>query len=166
MSFDQATYYAALQRWAERLMPQVSALIGGRAIGTYMRDAKGEGRRDVADSGPLRIVTGRLARSMATSARDEAVNKLEVLSPGLIRFTKGSTVPYAAVHEYGFSGSVQVPSHSRERKGTTYTVRAHARKMEMPARPYLQPAIDDETDKIRERAVAELRKALLETYPP
>lgn len=164
MSFDRRTYLQAIVTFAKRALPAVSARIAGRAIGTYMKDAKGGGRRLPTDTGPLRIVTGRLARSLSGSARDEAVNKLEVLAPGLLRFTKGSRVPYARVHEYGFSGELQIPQHTRTRGGKTYSVRAHSRTVTIPARPYLAPAVEDEIPQIRQIAAAELRRVLTEAF--
>jgi phage gpG-like protein len=165
MSFDRRLYLQALTTFAQRTLPLMSARIAGRAVGTYMRDAKGEGRRDPQDSGPLRIVTGTLARSLSGSAREDAINKLEILAPGVIRFTKGSRVPYARIHELGGTGSVDVIAHTRTRGETTYTVRAHSRRVNIPARPYLAPAVEDELPKIRELAVDELRKALREVFP-
>jgi len=46
-------------------------------------------------------------------------------------------IPYAAVHEFGFSGSVNVASHKR---GTS-NVSAYNRMMNIRARPYLRPAV-------------------------
>lgn len=84
----------------------------------------------------------------------------------------GTNVAYAGIHERGFNGRVTVRAHSRNLFRTfrtgggavfdpktgrisrtkprdvalltgATTVRAHARTMRMPARPYLAPAIAD-----------------------
>lgn len=65
-------------------------------------------------------------------------------------------VPYAAVHEFGFDGIVQVPSHtvaSHTRRGRV--VREHARsaysrRMVVRKRPYIRPAVRDFRDRIYE----------------
>jgi phage gpG-like protein len=58
-------------------------------------------------------------------------------------------VPYAAVHEFGFRGTVQVPAHSRRMTQAfgrpvdprQVAVQAHSMRMNIRARPYLRPAI-------------------------
>ena len=64
----------------------------------------------------------------------------------------GSNLVYAAIHQLGFDGPVQVAAHSREVKATgkrdasgrflkaethTRTTAGHSRQMHMPARPFL-----------------------------
>lgn len=51
-------------------------------------------------------------------------------------------VPYARAHNEGFRGTVRVRAHRRGR----YTVRAHKRKMNIPARPFMvtgQPLLNN-----------------------
>lgn len=73
----------------------------------------------------------------------------------------GTNKVYARIHEYGFRGIEQVRTHIRNMKkqvirmpsktkrlgkkiGTTVqVVSAHTRNMNMPARPYLRPAIQE-----------------------
>lgn len=128
---------------AERVLRFASARIGGRAIGTYMKDAKGHGRRSPMDAGPLRIVSGRLARSLATrgttqdtGGQPEGIMEITV-SGSTVTLTKGSKVPYAAIHEYG---------------GTA----GRLRRARIPARPYLRPALTDELPAITAKAKEEL----------
>lgn len=139
-----ARWAAGLPRVVEGELRAASARIGGRAVGTYMRDAKGQGRRSKGDRGPLRIVRGTLAGAVGATGRGfnrpGAVN--EVTTTGdRVTLTKGvdlSAVPYARVHEEGHGAT--------------------------PARPYLGPALRDETPGIRrslERTVTRsLREAL------
>ena len=112
-------------------MGDSSRLVVATATGTYMRDAKGEPRRRRKDdSGPLRIVSGRLARSL-TGARKggrnpESVYELSI-GGGEIRLTFGSSVPYSRIHEFGGTAG----------KGAV-----------IPARPYLGPALEEERQNI------------------
>jgi len=80
----------------------------------------------------LGVVTGRLRSS---------VNFQPVRGNLAIEF--GTDVPYGRAHELGFSGSVRVPAHSR----LGFQVRAHSRKMNLRARPFLKTAIKDESPK-------------------
>lgn len=65
-------------------------------------------------------------------------------------------VPYAAVHEFGFQGTVIVPGHtvsSHTRNGRL--VRQHdrqgySRRMKIRRRPYIRPAVRDLRDRIYE----------------
>lgn len=108
----------------------------------------------------LGVVTSRLRGSL--SAAESRVSADRIVS------TIGTNVAYAGIHEHGFNGPVQVPQHtrtnSRPAKATagsvdlgtgritrrprpagasSVTVRAHTRRMKMPARPFLQPAVAD-----------------------
>lgn len=53
-------------------------------------------------------------------------------------------IPYAAIHEFGFKGLVEVRNHLR--RGAN--VRAHSRNINVPARPYLRPAVTKHKDLI------------------
>ncbi|MDB4726330.1 hypothetical protein OAF54_02745 [bacterium] len=101
-------------------------LILARSLTDFMRDAKGEPkRRSPLDGGPLRIVSGRLARSL-TGARTgtnapESIYRV-ISTADNVAITFGSAVPYAAIHEYsGMAG---------RNRGTF-----------IPGRPYLSPAL-------------------------
>lgn len=50
--------------------------------------------------------------------------------------TIGSNVPYAAAHNEGFKGAVQVSAHSRKGK----PVKAHSRNMNLPVRRFMGPS--------------------------
>jgi len=62
--------------------------------------------------------------------------RAEVTENG-VRFT--SAVPYAAIHNEGGKGTVQVRQHTRTNKksGKAYTVKAHSRKFKMPKRQFV-----------------------------
>lgn len=53
-------------------------------------------------------------------------------------------IPYAAIHEFGFKGLVQVRDHLR--RGAN--VRAHQRNVDVPQRKYLRPAVNKHKDLI------------------
>lgn len=107
------------------------ARIGARAGSSYMRDAGvGAGRRAPDDQGPLRIVTGRLFRSLVGAryqGRYEGILNVKSTTGGF-RIEIGSKVRYAAVHERGYpEGGI-------------------------PARPYAVPAAQKEASKITREA--------------
>jgi len=63
---------------------------------------------------------------------------------------KGSKVPYAAVHEFGYTGVQQVEAHTRRItqafgepiEPQTVQVSAHRRPMSIPERPHLRPGLN------------------------
>ena len=61
----------------------------------------------------------------------------------------GTNIEYGGVHEYGFEGTVTVRSHQRSvafgRKVAPFDVPSHKRNMKITARPYLQPALEQES---------------------
>lgn len=62
-----------------------------------------------------------------------------VTSAAANQVTVGSDRPYAGIHQLGYSGQVQVPSHTR--RGNV-PVRAHTRSLTMLARPFFPVAPD------------------------
>jgi phage gpG-like protein len=117
-------------------------------------------------SGPrpdeLGVVTNRLRLSLNASPA--------VASGNTVTSAIGTNVKYAAVHEFGFDGEVQVEAHERRRLSQTTsrfevnistgsirkrtgrakratlgvtTVRAHSRHMKMPARPFISNSVDE-----------------------
>lgn len=74
-------------------------------------------------------------------------------------------VPYAHVHEFGYRGQVSIPAHvrridqvyGRSIPEKSINIRAHSRQMNIPARPYLRPAVKRATPYI----IDELRKSLI-----
>jgi phage gpG-like protein len=112
----------------------------------------------------LGVVTNRLRNSLTASKATVDGNQ--------ISSTIGTNVEYAAIHEYGFQGSVTVRAHQRKvfashvtggvstldprtgkiRKSakkrisllsSMATVRAHQRLMKMPARPFLSSTLQE-----------------------
>lgn len=97
----------------------------------------------------LNVRTGRLRRSITGRVAEENGQPV-----GLV----GTNVSYARVHELGFKGAAQVKAHNRTIKGKTIPVRAHSRKLDIPARPFLQPALNENLPKYQgwiAKAIAE-----------
>lgn len=133
-----------INRTMARLAPGVFARLAARSVTDYMQDAGvGAGRRSPHDQGPLRKVTLRLSRSLQNvpgAFGTEGIQDVEIQGGQLV-VRWGSRVPYAAVHEMGFQGAVNVPPHTRN---GGIKVRGHVRQMDIPARPYMMPAVTDE----------------------
>lgn len=79
----------------------------------------------------------------------------------------GTNKEYAAVHEYGFSGSVNVRDFLRLQTTAfgkrllspkKVNVRAHTRNMMMPERSFLRSSLREMTPEIRERLAAAIKR--------
>jgi len=107
-------------------------------------------RRRVSGPRPTRLdrVTSRLYHSLGQYMMGWTGNELH----GAVGSGIGhkSPVPYWAVHEFGYFGIQQISGHTRMQThifGVPVTpflvhVAPYVRTMDIPARPYLQPAID------------------------
>jgi hypothetical protein len=93
----------------------------------------------------------------------ESIERLEIAGY-IVTLIKGSSVPYAAVHEFGINERVAVFQHTRtitKAFGKTIpkkdvTVRSHMRKMNIAKRAYLSPALQDELPRLQEMATNDL----------
>ena len=110
----------------------------------------------------LKVRTGRLRRS---------IHPEWDFKPGHMGATVGTNVEYAAIHEYGFKGTVQVKSFQREMTKAfgrpiapkQVTVSAHSRNINMPGRSFLRSALKEMRPEIIEglkNAVAKELKAI------
>ena len=110
----------------------------------------------------LKVRTGRLRRS---------IHPEWDFKPGHMGATVGTNVEYAAIHEYGFKGTVQVKSFQREMTKAfgrpiapkQVTVSAHSRNINMPERSFLRSALREMNPEILEglrNAVAKELKAI------
>lgn len=72
-------------------------------------------------NGAVLVDSGRLKRS------------IRIISTTPLSVTIGTDVPYAQIHNDGFSGVQSVKAHTRKGKN----VRAHRRKMKMPKRKFI-----------------------------
>lgn len=194
-------YRGAMEDIAKSVAVQGGSLVAQTATEKHMRDAGSGGPPFPprgGSAGPLRILSGRLARSLtgaggrtggvqgirnvspssvgtispgglgtrdfpvpgtgSTRFTDESINRLQSINGGA-RLIKGSRVPYAAVHEHGFTGQVNVRQHTRATKHGTQVVSTHTRSMHIPARPFLEPALEDNRERIADLAEEELGDA-------
>ena len=137
--------------------------IAGSSISKFMVNSPGAnvktagvgiGRNPRTGIGSLRRVTARLARSIEGTTSEwgnESIFEVNVQG-GNASVTMGSSTPYSGVHEYGFTGNVNIPAHTRtitqafgrDIAPTTVNVRSHSRFMSIPERPYLEPAMKDQ----------------------
>lgn len=92
----------------------------------------------------LKVKTGRLRRSINQRVDNDA-------NEGPVG-TVGTNVSYARPHELGFSGDVQIRQHLRKIKEAwgkpleepiEIVVRAHTRRVDLPARSFLASALAD-----------------------
>lgn len=197
-----------MDSFAQAFLSAASARIAARATGTYMSKGR-KGLRARIDVGPLRIVSGRLARSL-TGARftagrsaflsgnfavgigsrfrqpplrarqtnitgaSEGINRIERRAPGRWRLTKGSTVPGAAIHEFG--GSIKITARMRRFFWAKYYEASGFERLfwqrmaltkkqfiNIPKRAYLHPALDDELPRLRDMANEGLSIVVRET---
>lgn len=85
------------------------------------------------------------------------VNYRVTETPSTITGQAGVKLSYAAAHEYGFDGDVNVREHLRTAKqafgrpiaATTFSVRAHSRHMKLPERSFLRSSLRELTPAIQ-----------------
>ena len=101
---------------------------------------------------------GRIGQSIAARANAKAKQVLKVWTGDLStsnQFEANSdslvvlnTMSYAGVHEFGFSGTVTVPAHTRtmvfgKRAKVPFTVGPYSRRMNIRPRPFVRPTLND-----------------------
>lgn len=146
----------ALSRFGDKLEEALSRaanesvdIVIKKSVTRFMRDARGEpARRSPLDGGPLRIVSGRLSRSLTgllkrgsktffgnqeavSTGGAESVYRL-VSRRGYVNVAFGSNTPYAAIHEFGGQAG----------RGLFVTI---------PGRPFLGPSMTEERTSIINR---------------
>ncbi len=98
----------------------------------------------------LHVRTGTLRRSINYRIEEAQASTMA---------TVGTNVEYAAIHEYGFNGTVSVSEHARRSAlGNAYTVGAHTRRVSLAPRSFLGSTLRDKADKIQ----TTLRQAAIE----
>lgn len=155
-----------------------ASLVGDDAVLAWLRDAP-----DAVASGIARAIT-QLGIDLQRKIQDDELSGqiLAVRSGSLkssidlqidqggdgISATVYSDSNYAAAHEYGFAGTVDVKASLRritEAFGRpisekTISVRAYRRRMELPERSFMRSALDDMDPAIRDAVEAALLEAL------
>lgn len=89
----------------------------------------------------LKVQTGRLRRSVNLKVTESATG---------VEARVGTNVEYARIHEFGFTGTVNVKEHMRKGK-QAYTVRAHTRRVNLPERSFLRSSLSDMRQDIDQR---------------
>ena len=121
-------------------MPNVKKLAGEWQSGVFrgMQSAmlyfERKAKQRFGKPNNINVVTGNYRRNISS-------NVVEV--GNTVIGTLLGNVEYAAVHEYGFKGTMSIPAHSRRTRNGDVKVRAHTRKANIPQRPLLTPAISD-----------------------
>lgn len=144
---DQAERIAQAERRVLKALKDwalvANTRIGGTAVSKYMDNVAGVSGQSTFGAiqgklrrgAKLRIITGRLARSILGSRKTfaqrmggavESIEEITTPRVGVVELTKGSKVPYAAIHEYG--GKAGRGGRAR-----------------IPRRSYLRPGLRDET---------------------
>ena len=109
----------------------------------------------------LRNRTGRLRRSIHASKVED--------TGGEIAGTVGTNVEYAAVHEYGFSGTVTVKAHMRMitqawgkqlKNPHQVSVSSHGRQVNLPERSFLRSALKEMSPGFIARLQTDINEAL------
>jgi len=152
----------------KRIANMAVARIGARSIQDYMRDGPAE--RLPGDGGHLYTQSQDLARAVKGGANSRKVVKVVA---AVTRFIFTILLPYARIHEEG--GSITITSQMRsffwamffDTGDLKWKYMALTKKtsFKIDARPYLQPAIDDELPEIQKRAI-QLVLAFIEAELP
>lgn len=132
-----------LKKMPELIVPAVF-----KGMTTAMMLAKRTAISPYLSGKALRHRSGRLLKSIDTDVKiqgDKVIGKI------------GTNVVYGRVHELGFKGPVRVGAHERTIRQafgrpiapTRISVGAHTRNVDIPARPFLRPALEDNLPKIR-----------------
>lgn len=103
---------------------------------------------------PLRVRTNKLRGGWTAP-----IVKTSTPSETVVAF--GTNTVYAAVHEFGFNGIVQVKSHPRtSRSGKIHQVLAHPRHMRVTAKHYVRRSIEDTKTKVANLVRLRVKQAL------
>lgn len=111
----------------------------------------------------LGVRSGRLRQSVRTTAA--RINGLEVVG------SIGSRVVYAAAHEFGFTGTVQVKAHQSTRKTRNgrklkvaarpvFPVRAHQRKVVIPERAPFRTGIKEHLPLLEDAIATDIKTSM------
>lgn len=117
-----------------------------KGVRNAMFYAEREAKGSFGQEGHLKVQTGNLRRSIQSGA--------EETSDG-VRGWLGSNVVYAAIHELG---GVIRPRAARYLHFNIDGEQKAVKQVDIPARPYLRPSIEDNIDDIRDIIVSSIMK--------
>lgn len=161
-----------LPQLRRRIARMATTRFSTRSLNTYMQE--GPKVRKKGDDGPIIRQSGRLATAVKGGAGSK--NRVEV-SGRVINFIIEIFVPYAAIHEFG--GEIRIPVTAKMRsffwamwydtQDEKWKFMALTKKtvfiVTIPKRSYIQPALDDEQDEIRLRALNIVVEVLNQELP-
>lgn len=110
----------------------------------------------------LQVKTGALRRSIFSTVEDQGNAVYGVVA-------SSGDVKYAAIHEFGFSGTEAVKAHVRQisqafgkplKNAIAVQVRAFDRKMDMPQRSFLRSSLAEMKDAITQGLQQAVREAV------
>lgn len=169
---------SAFERYFEKFASVARTSIGSAAVRKFMVEG-GKAREQTYTRNPstgvgtLRRMSGRLTSSLTgTDFRGmrESIFNVKLNQSG-VEVEIGSMTPYSSVHEQGYSGSYTVPGHTRRITQAfgrriaprDVEVRTHTRSANIPARPYLMPAVQNEHEYLK-RWLADNIGEVVEAY--
>lgn len=105
-------------------------------------------------------LSGQVLKNRTGTLRRSITHKVTSDKSG-VNATVGTNVAYAAIHEYGFSGTVTVKAHTRNItqvygravEGVLAQVNEHSRKVNMPERSYLRSSLAEKAASIRQQII-------------
>lgn len=116
-----------------------------------------------------RKLSGQVLKNRTGTLRRSINQRVEV-TPTSITGIVGTNKEYAAVHEYGFNGTVTVHEHMRQIKqafgkslkggGMAVMVRSHPRHMVLPERSFLRSALREMQTDISTEIQSALKRAV------
>jgi len=104
----------------------------------------------------------RLLKSFQKNSSENIFNVTN--NNGITDFEIGTEVPYAAIHEYGFKGSENVKSFTRNSHDHSSLVKSFTRQMNMPAKPYFEPAMESLQSNIIPDLIEQLTNDIIEDF--
>lgn len=116
----------------DRVMEEASEVVSETAI-EYFRGAFSRKEFDGNPWTPAKKGKRRGSLLIDSGALINSITEKERSNVRVIISAGNTKVPYAKVHNEGFSGWVSVPAHSRNGAN----VKAHRKKMNIPARPFM-----------------------------
>lgn len=134
LGITRANMLAALKTEIRRIAVDVSA---------HVKDKKLSGQA-------LNVQSGRLRRSINFRVAESSTG---------VEAKVGTNVEYGRVHEFGFSGTVNVKEHMR-RAQTAYMVRAHTRRVNLPERSFLRSTLSEMRSEIDQRIARVVAQAI------
>lgn len=140
-------------------MPEVARAGVARAIAQLGIDLQTNVQQNKLSGEVLQVRTGSLRQSIMVQIDQTDTSTSATVS---------SNLPYAAVQEYGFAGTVSIRAGLRQIKeaygrpiaAKAVSVRGYSRRVDLPERSFLRSALDDMTPDISVGIKDALREAI------